>query len=647
MSYVVLARKWRPRVFEDLTGQDHVARTLRNAIEANRVPHAMLFTGARGVGKTSSARILAMALNCRTNGTSPEPCGECDACQEIQTGRSIDVLEIDGASNRGINEIRELRESVMFAPQRDPYKVYIIDEVHMLTQEAFNALLKTLEEPPPHVIFVFATTEPQKIPVTILSRCQRFDFRRISQRDIIKRLSYISEQESLEVDDEALALIARQAQGGMRDALSLLDQLISFSSGAIDASVAAQLLGAADKGSLFELSDAILRSNVGDALTVLDRVREFGTDAAWFATELVTHLRDLAVLAASDASSHEQLTSLVESERQLALQQIERTNAHTLHRYFQLAMDEAEAIHRSSFSDFRLELALINLCRASEINSIDEIVSMLKSQSGSRSPGTQSSRNDTAGSVEDDEERAVANDAIRAADAPSPQGPKSTTHAPPTPSKAATARSTSAKPTVSTIDESVSPKASKPARSKSKPSNAKSVPGEPREDGPANASTKEGETATFEASASAEARALTLAEWRQLNRHASDVSLGLSGLFQSAYLLPESEGSTMVAISTAALERVTAETRIEFDKLAAELLGVNPKLTLVSHESVDDEILKGADRIADIEVEEEKERLRNIRERLRTHQTTERILSRWPDSQVSVDVHKLPEEERI
>jgi DNA polymerase-3 subunit gamma/tau len=228
MSYKVLALKYRPQTFEDVVGQKPITQALQNAIATKRVAHAYLFAGSRGVGKTSVARILAKALNCQ-EGPTPHPCGHCSFCQEIKDGISVDVLEIDGASNRGINEIRELRENVKYLPSKNKYKIYIIDEVHMLTTEAFNALLKTLEEPPPHVIFVFATTEPHKIPLTILSRCQRYDFKRIPSSSILDQLKKIASEEGMEVSDPGLHLIARQAQGSMRDAQSLLDQVFSFS----------------------------------------------------------------------------------------------------------------------------------------------------------------------------------------------------------------------------------------------------------------------------------------------------------------------------------------------------------------------------------------------------------------------------------
>ena len=227
MSYIVLARKYRPMFFEDVVGQQHVTRTLQNAIEQNRIANAYLFAGPRGVGKTTVARILAKALNCE-QGPTPRPCNQCSYCLEINESRSLDVFEIDGASNRGIDEVRNLRESLRYSPSAGKYRINIIDEVHMLTNEAFNALLKTLEEPPKNVLFIFATTEPHKVPATIMSRCQRFDFKRMSNKNIIEQLRMLCEKEQIEIDDESLRLIATRADGSMRDSESILDEIIAF-----------------------------------------------------------------------------------------------------------------------------------------------------------------------------------------------------------------------------------------------------------------------------------------------------------------------------------------------------------------------------------------------------------------------------------
>jgi DNA polymerase-3 subunit gamma/tau len=374
MSYVVLARKWRPQTFADLTGQAHVARTLTNALLQDRVPHAILFTGARGVGKTSSARILAMALNC-AGGPTPSPCGVCDACAEIQRGACTDVLEIDGASNRGINEIRELRDSVRYAPQRDRRKVYIIDEVHMLTTEAFNALLKTLEEPPPHVVFVLATTEVHKIPNTILSRCQRFDFRRIAHADIVERLGHIVAAEGMPIHRDVLSLIARQAQGGMRDALSLLDQIIAFAGADASVEQVSGILGAVSRSRLFELSDALLRRDAGAALQTLDRICDHGVHLGTLAADLLEHLRDLTVVASTDGLAGHALST---DEVVVARQQVARTDAASLHRMFEIGVELAETVSRSGHGRLVLEMGLLRMASLAPMLAIDDLIARLE-----------------------------------------------------------------------------------------------------------------------------------------------------------------------------------------------------------------------------------------------------------------------------
>src|SRR5437588_2216760 len=256
-AYTVLARRYRPQQFADLIGQEPVARALTNALQSNRVAHAYVFTGARGVGKTSAARILAKALNC-AQGPTATPCDQCEICQSIASGEDVDVLEIDGASNRGIDEVREIRQNVQYRPARSRYKIYIIDEVHMLTAPAFNALLKTLEEPPEHVKFIFATTEVQKIPVTILSRCQRFDFAGIGTARIVDRLREVVQSERMHADDEALELVARRAAGSMRDAQSLLDQLLAFGGERLTSDQVHQLLGTAHDERVIALASAVL-----------------------------------------------------------------------------------------------------------------------------------------------------------------------------------------------------------------------------------------------------------------------------------------------------------------------------------------------------------------------------------------------------
>jgi DNA polymerase-3 subunit gamma/tau len=293
-GYTVLARRYRPQTFADLVGQEPVARALTNALRANRVAHAYLFTGARGVGKTSTARILAKALNC-VRGPTPEPCGVCDVCASIATGEDVDVLEIDGASNRRIDEVRDIRANVQYAPARARYKIYIIDEVHMLTKEAFNALLKTLEEPPPHVKFIFATTEVDKVPITILSRCQRFDFAGIALPRIVERLRAILAKEGLRADDEALELLARRAGGSMRDAQSLLDQLLAFGGDRLTTDDVHRLLGTAGDERIVALADAVAGRDAKKALDLLDEALVGGLQLGEMLEQLLAYWRDLMV----------------------------------------------------------------------------------------------------------------------------------------------------------------------------------------------------------------------------------------------------------------------------------------------------------------------------------------------------------------
>lgn len=297
MAYVALYRKWRPQGFDSLVGQEAVRTALTNALETGRIAHAYLFAGPRGTGKTSTAKILAKAVNCE-NGPTPNPCNKCQNCVRINDGTSMDVFEIDAASNRGIDEIRDLREKVAFAPVNGRYKVYIIDEVHMLTTEAFNALLKTLEEPPPHVIFILATTEPHKIPATIHSRCQRFDFKRVTDSDIVKRLREVADGSGIAADDDALQLIAVQADGGMRDALSLLDQC-GVMAERVSAETVRSVLGIVGREALRELVKAIGEGNVPEALELLEALLAGGKDVKQIITELAEYLRAVLLYKAS------------------------------------------------------------------------------------------------------------------------------------------------------------------------------------------------------------------------------------------------------------------------------------------------------------------------------------------------------------
>jgi DNA polymerase-3 subunit gamma/tau len=374
-SYLVLARKWRPQLFEEVVGQRHITRTLQNAISQKRVAHAFLFTGARGVGKTSSARILAKALNCET-GPRINPCNQCTNCQEVTRGTSMDVIEIDGASNRGIDEIRELRENVRYTPAKSRYKIYIIDEVHMLTKEAFNALLKTLEEPPPHVIFIFATTEPHKIPATILSRCQRYDFKRIPFREVIGSLKRIVEEEEIQISQRGFLAIAQESEGSLRDAESLLDQVIAYAGKNIRDEDIAEVLGLIDRKMLSDTIEAIADRDAERCMEVIEHVYHFGYDLQHFCRELLQYLRNLILIKVSQHP--EGLMELPEEELTLLKIQAEKFTFDQLNFLFALLLKGEQETAQSTFPRTMLEITLIRMATLRPILPIDEIMKKLE-----------------------------------------------------------------------------------------------------------------------------------------------------------------------------------------------------------------------------------------------------------------------------
>lgn len=360
MAYLSLYRKWRPQTFADVVGQEHVVRTVKNALRSGRVAHAYVFAGPRGTGKTTLARLLAKGLNC-INVSDGDPCGECDVCQRIARGHSVDVIEIDGASNRGIDEIRDVREKVKFAPAEGQYKVYIIDEVHMLTTEAFNALLKVLEEPPSHVVFVFATTEPHRIPATILSRCQKFDFRAFTSDEVVRQLKAIAESEDIEVSDGALRLMARHSEGGMRDAIGYLDQCASFASGSIDSSLVSQVLGVVERERLDALADALKERDLASALILIKDLTTAGIDLRQFANDAVEYFRDLMLLRSSPGNRD--IVALTEEERGRALERARGFEVDELLRIVDSLGKAASDMRWATNAQLPLEMALIELVK--------------------------------------------------------------------------------------------------------------------------------------------------------------------------------------------------------------------------------------------------------------------------------------------
>jgi len=374
-QYTVLARRFRPQSFDEVVGQEHVGQAIRNAIRSNRVAHAYLFTGARGVGKTSTARIFAKALNC-PNVQDGVPCNECEVCRGIGEGNDVDVLEIDGASNRGIDDIRKLRANVNVRSMRSPYKVYIIDEVHMLTKEAFNALLKTLEEPPPNVKFVFCTTEPNKVPDTILSRCQRFDFGTISQSSISARLQQIAEAEGKSVEADAIELVARRANGSMRDSQSLFDQLLAFGGETITTDDVHQLLGTAADDRLIDLVNALIERNQAGALQTIDEALLQGVQLGSFSDQLLAYFRDLLVTAAGAKTVG--LSSVSESVRPTLQEQADRWGIQTVSAAMQILSETKSRMQRVNYGRALVELAIVRISMLEDLDALATIAKQVQ-----------------------------------------------------------------------------------------------------------------------------------------------------------------------------------------------------------------------------------------------------------------------------
>jgi DNA polymerase III subunit gamma/tau len=374
-SYEVLARKYRPQSFSELTGQEHVSRTLQNAIDSGRVAHAFLFTGARGVGKTSTARILAKTLNCEL-GVVHEPCNVCPICIEITKGTSTDVFEIDGASNNGVEDVRELRDSIKYLPSHSRYKIIIIDEVHMLSTNAFNALLKTLEEPPEHVKFIFATTEPHKLPVTILSRCQRFDFKRVPVAKIIARLREIAGRENVIISDSALALIARKGDGSMRDSLTAFDQVLAFCDSTVSDEDVATLIGAVDPRLLADISAAVFSGDTQAVLAGIKRVDTVGYSMRQFCQDLIEHFRNLLVIRS--VKRPEEILDLADAELEELRQQAAAFTPQDIQRRLTLLIKADGEMAFASFQRLILEMALLKAALLVPVIPINELIEKIK-----------------------------------------------------------------------------------------------------------------------------------------------------------------------------------------------------------------------------------------------------------------------------
>lgn len=376
MSYQVSARKWRPQSFSEVVGQGHIIQTLKNAILNKRIGHAYLFSGPRGVGKTTMARIFAKALNC-IKGPAPEPCNECEMCREITGGFCTDVVEIDGASNTGVDNVRELRENVKYASSKGKYRVYIVDEVHMLSKAAFNAFLKTLEEPPPHIIFIFATTEPNKIPETIISRCQYFEFKKISIEEVVEQLTRVVKREGIEISGEMLTIIAKSAEGSMRDALVSLDQIISFSGNIIKEEDVKIVLGFVGREVISTLLGSIIKKDIHQILELIKKLNANGTDFRIFCKEFLEYVRNLIIVKA--VTEPEGLINLPAAEIRHLGSEAEKMSIEELQQIFNSILKIEGELKYSSQPTLVLEMALIRMTQMGRILAIDEILKKLDS----------------------------------------------------------------------------------------------------------------------------------------------------------------------------------------------------------------------------------------------------------------------------
>ena len=389
MSYQVLARKYRPQKFSEVIGQEHVTRTLKNALEQGRTAHGYIFSGHRGIGKTTVARILAMALNCRSSDKPvAEPCGVCESCTEIRAGNSVDVIEIDAATNRGIDEIRELREGTRYRPARDRFKIYILDEAHQITDAAFNALLKTLEEPPGHVVFMLATTQPEDIPQTIRSRCQHFSFRAVGFEEILNQLKDLSGRENIEADEDALALLAEAGDGSMRDALSILDQAIASSTGRLTAEQVRNLVGAAPSGVLEEVMQAVAQGSSETVLRLVDRLISEGHSPTHFARQMVRFLRNTVV--ARIAGEKSSLLQISSDERQRVARIAALFEEEDLARHLQIMLRTHSELGYRQEQRFHLELGLLKMAHAQRLLPIEQLLSETAGTAAPRALGKSS-----------------------------------------------------------------------------------------------------------------------------------------------------------------------------------------------------------------------------------------------------------------
>ena len=416
MSYLVMARKYRPATFKEIVGQDHITQTLINALESKRLAHCLLFAGPRGTGKTTTARILAKVLNC-DKVKSAVPCNKCDSCREIDLGRSIDVFEMDAASKSKVDDVRELIiEGVKYSPVRGRYKIYIIDEVQMLSTSAFDALLKTIEEPPENVVFVFATTAPQEVPPTILSRCQRFDFRRIAFDDLVKYVKDIAKKEKIKITDDAVFILARKADGSARDCLSLLDQVIAYGGDEVTKESVEKTLGLVDQETLFELSEIISKKETQKGITLLNALVDSGTDIPEFVSGFLDHLRNILVAKAGGDS--EKLFDLSKDYIKRYQQEAEKFSDTDILRMINIVGELSNSLRKTSEPRVHLEVALMKLIKMESSVSLEDVIRKIDSLRGGGNPGINPSLKEKKSIYQEKDEK---NEALNRPSAPSPE----------------------------------------------------------------------------------------------------------------------------------------------------------------------------------------------------------------------------------
>lgn len=665
MSYTVLARKYRPQTFGELVGQEHVARTLSNAISADRVAHAFLFTGVRGVGKTTSARLLAKALNCE-KGPAPEPCNTCEICESITAGLDVDVQEIDGASNNSVDDVRRLQESLPYRPQRDRFKIVIVDEVHMLSTGAFNAFLKTLEEPPAHVKFIFATTESHKVPITIRSRCQRYDFRLIPQAVIADRVKTILGDEGITADDETVALVAREAAGSMRDALTLLDQLVAFGGDSLLGEEVARTLGIAGRTNVHGAARACLEGDAAAVLRAVDALATQGVDMLHFARQLLGLLRDLVVLRV--AGSEQDLVDLVAEERDQARALAESIDSLELQRAFAAVAKLVDEVAHAASPRTVLEMGLVRVATRPPLRGVAELIARLEAidkRGGGGGGGRGGAPSPSRGAGPGRAGGSAARTASAQAPAPAPAAPAPAPAATPSPKPATAAASvgSAAAPPETPAAAPVSPTSTPPAPTA--PPNEPPTPdptrrmravpkmatGAPSFDGaPMPTSEDAAASAAFEpapveqpetapkAADSDGLRRPALQEWERLIGKLRDVNGMLAAVLANGLPRLVTKERIVVSFRDGSFHGRQADqpaAREALVAVAAELLGGTPEIEV----RFDADTAGKDNTVAAIESKREEAKLEQKRREARNHPRVVEALAVFPDAANKVEVH--------